>query len=122
MQQIELKHYYPAGGSSSEERLINDISTTGKAGVLLGRVMLPNTTAVQKVIIYELLLENGNIDIRTIPALCPHQGADISEDKLKADGNVYCSWHRRPICVYSEYNQAFAVEKRGDDYILLCSN
>ena len=119
MKQIELRRYFPTGGKSSETIEITDI----KHGhdIITGRAKLPLTEAEQKVIIYQLQLDNGNVDMRVIPAACPHQGYDLSDDRLKADGNVYCSWHRRPICVYSEHNLAFSVEQQGDKFFILPS-
>lgn len=120
MKKIELKQYYSAGGKSGREVMIAEVTKTAKDNVWFGHAILPTASEEQKVVIYQLELENGDFDYRTIPARCPHQGADITDDELKADGNVYCAWHRRPICVYSEYNQAFPVEKRAEQFIIIC--
>ena len=127
MEQITLKQYYPSGGKVVGEIAINNVEATVKGGVFIGQAKLPshlsaalsNQNEVQKVVIYQLTLTDGSIDYRCIPAACPHQGADITLDLLKPDGNVYCALHRRPICLYSEYNQAFNVEKREDQYFIV---
>lgn len=119
MKKIDLKVYYPAGGKVNNEIVIAEVKSTSHKHVFTGTAVLPLTEQEQKVIIYCLELEEGNVDYRAIPARCPHQGADITTDELKLDGNVYCSWHRRPICVYSEYNQAFQVEKRGEQFFII---
>lgn len=72
---------------------------------------------MKKVLIFVQKLSDGKTEYRAIPAKCPHQGADISQDELKADGNVYCSLHHRPICVYSEYT--YLVEKRASKYFIV---
>lgn len=121
MKQIELKVYYPAGGKSPENVKVTNVEVASKEDVFIGKAVLPHLSGEQKIIIYSLALENGTIDYRAIPALCPHQGADLTNDQVKADGNVYCSLHRRPICLYSEYNQAYAVEKKNDTFLILAN-
>lgn len=111
---------YPAGGRCDNEVFINNVKTL-RAGVLIGMAKLPFASTEKPVVIYGQTLASGNKEYRTVSAQCPHQGADISRDELNVDGNVYCSLHRRPICIYSEYNQAYLTEKRGDDYVILKS-
>ena len=86
MNQIELKVYYPAGGKSSQDIVITSVEVTSKDNVFIGKAVLPHLSDEQKVIIYILELSDGRIDYRTIPARCPHQGADITNDALKSDG------------------------------------
>lgn len=121
MKEIELQQYYPAGAKSSREIEITEVEVTKRAGVLVGQAVLPLSTREKKVVIYQLSLINGATDLRVVSAQCPHQGADISLDHLNNDGNVYCSLHRRPICIYSEYNQAYAVEIRAGKYFIIKS-
>ena len=109
---------YPAGGRTDNEILINNVKTL-RENVLIGMAKLPFASVEKAVVIYGQTIASGDIEYRTVSAQCPHQGADISRDELHADGNVYCSLHRRPICIYSEYNQAYLTEKRGDDYVIL---
>ncbi|WP_159084211.1 Rieske 2Fe-2S domain-containing protein [Saccharobesus litoralis] len=115
----ELNVFYPAAGKCSARIKIEQVKETANPDVLVGKAQLPLTDHVGKVVIYKTILQDGSIDLRAVSAYCPHQGYDISKDPLKADGNVYCSLHRRPICIYSEYNQAFAVENSGDEYWII---
>lgn len=119
MNTIILTQLFLAGGKASQETEITDIKTTKQQHVLRGVAILPSSSAPENVVIYQLLLTDGREEFRTVSAKCPHQGADISRDELKADGNVYCSIHRRPICIYSEYNQAYLVEKRGERFFIV---
>jgi nitrite reductase/ring-hydroxylating ferredoxin subunit len=119
MHQKSLKQFFPAGGIITEDIFINKIKTTSKDDVLVGMATLPLSEGEQKIVIYKLTLENGSVDLRAVSALCPHQGADISRDELKADGNVYCSLHKRPICIYSKYNQSYRVVKRNEKYLII---
>lgn len=118
MNKDSLKPFFPAGGIAQEDITIVDVKSTDRSDVLVGSALLPLASSVQKVVIYQVTLEDGSEDLRAVSASCPHQGADISRDELKADGNVYCSLHRRPICVYSKYNQAYPVVKRDGKYII----
>ncbi|XPF95379.1 Rieske 2Fe-2S domain-containing protein [Colwellia sp. RE-S-Sl-9] len=118
MNQQDLKQFFPAGGVVNEDINIFDVKPTNRDDVLVGQAILPSSELVQKVVIYQVDLGNGSEDLRTISASCPHQGADISRDELKPDGNVYCSLHRRPICIYSKYNQAYTVIKRDEQYVI----
>ncbi len=118
MNTITLTQFFPAGGKASQEIEITQVKTTKQKHVLRGVAVLPASLTPQTVVIYQLLLTDGREEFRTVSAQCPHQGADISRDELKADGNVYCSIHRRPICIYSEYNQAYLVEKRGERFFI----
>lgn len=113
--------YYSAGGTSDQEVEILSIKPTKREGVWRGRVTLPAGYVEKDVVIYQLTNRENVIEYRTVPAQCPHQGADISNDKLNKDGNVYCSLHRRPICVFSEYNQAFLVEKRHERFFIVAT-
>ena len=123
MSNLSLKQFFPAGGLSNKIIEIKDVkTTTNNSDVLTGITILPNTTIEQKVVIYHSLTELGESDYRAISASCPHQGADISRDELKDDGNVYCSLHKRPICVFSKFNQALSVEKRGSKYFILSTS
>jgi len=121
MNQQDLKSFFPASGISNKTINISEVKATSEKHILVGRAQLPLSDAVQKVVIYKITLDNGTEDLRVVSALCPHQGADISKDTLKPDGNVYCSLHRRPICIYSKYNQAYAVTLRDDEYVILQS-
>ncbi|MGB1263526.1 MAG: Rieske 2Fe-2S domain-containing protein [Cognaticolwellia sp.] len=118
---LTLKEYFPAGGQAHENVEIHDITQSDRADVFFGRAILPPSTLAKDVVIYGQTLANGNKEYRTISAKCPHQGADISQDLLKGDGNVYCSLHKRPICIFSEYNYAFLVEKRDDKFFIVKS-
>ena len=102
MNNIQLTSLYPAAGKSSNEIAITAINNTQREYVWVGKAFSPITGVEEEFMIYQLQLNNGNIDYRAVPAKCPHQ-----------DGNVYCSLHRRPICLYSEYNNAYAVIKRN---------
>lgn len=115
-----IKINYPSGGRSANEVFIKNVKTL-REGVLVGTAKLPFASTEKPVVIYGQTLASGNIEYRTVSAQCPHQGADISRDELNDDGNVYCSLHRRPICIYSEYNQAYLTEKRGDGYVIVKS-
>jgi nitrite reductase/ring-hydroxylating ferredoxin subunit len=116
-----IKKYFPAGGQAQVEIEITDISYTDRNDVILGKAILPLSSVAKNVVVYRQTLDNGKTEYRTISAKCPHQGADISQDELKPDGNVYCSLHRRPICIFSEYNYAYLVEKRGDKFVIIKS-
>lgn len=115
------KVFFRAGGLANKEVEITNITYTNRAEVIYGRTTLPLSTRETDVVIYSQVLANGNTEYRTVSAKCPHQGADIREDELKLDGNVYCSLHRRPICIFSEYNYAFLVEKRDDRFFIVKS-
>lgn len=121
MNQQNLQQFFPAGGIVKKEVSINEVQPTLREDVFVGKAILPLTETKQKIVIYQVTLEDGRDDLRAISALCPHQGADISRDELKADGNVYCSLHRRPICIYSKFNQAYAVTKYDDQYVIAVS-
>ncbi len=112
-QQIETKVIFPVGAKAQEQIAIDDVKPTSQNGILSGKAHLPTSAEYGKVLIYQ----QGD-DLRVISAYCPHQNYDISKDPIKPDGNVYCSLHKRPICLYSEYNQAFKVELRGQKYII----
>ncbi|MGK2232248.1 MAG: nitrite reductase/ring-hydroxylating ferredoxin subunit [Colwellia sp.] len=116
---LTLDKYYPAGGQVADEIKLADLKTTQREDVLFAMAKLPYSSTEKPVVIYRQLLANGEIEYRTISAKCPHQGADISLDELKPDGNVYCSLHRRPICIFSEYNRAYLTVKRGDDFYII---
>lgn len=118
MTKLIMQQYVNAGGIASANIVISDVTITKQPEVFTGTAQLPLFESPQKVVIYQMTLPNGLFDIRAVPARCPHQGADISHDKLQPDGNVYCSLHRRPICIYSEYNQAYRVEIRDGNYII----
>jgi nitrite reductase/ring-hydroxylating ferredoxin subunit len=118
---LNIKEYFPAGGQTKDEIEITNVSNTNKIGVFVGRAILPLSKVEKDVVIYCQTLGNGCSEYRAISAKCPHQGADISQDELKPDGNVYCSLHRRPICVFSEYNYAYLVEKRADKFFIVKS-
>lgn len=118
MNQQDLKQFFPAGGVVNEDISISDVRPTNRDDVLVGQAILPLSESVQKIVIYKVDLDNALEDLRAVSASCPHQGADISRDELKPDGNVYCSLHRRPICIYSKYNQAYAVIKRDEQYVI----
>jgi nitrite reductase/ring-hydroxylating ferredoxin subunit len=121
---LTIKEYFPAGGQveAEIEIEITNISASDRADVTFGRAILPLSKQEKNVVIYQQMLANGKKEYRTISAKCPHQGADISRDELKADGNVYCSLHRRPICIFSEYNYAYLTEKRADKYFIVRSH
>lgn len=113
----DLKHYFPAGGKVEMDSEITQIKEI-RANVYTGQAIFEGASQSEKVVIFSQELNEGIIDYRAVPAKCPHQGADISNDPVKADGNLYCSLHRRPICIYSEYNQAYLVEKREGRYFI----
>jgi len=119
MNQINLTAYFPAGGRASDEIEIRQVKATKQENISVGKATLPLSAVEKDVLIYQLNLESGANEYRAISAKCPHQGADISHDELKKDGNVYCSLHRRPICIFSEYNHAYLVEKRGEQYFIV---
>jgi len=119
MNQHDLKSFFPANGISNKTINISDVKATSESYILVGRAQLPLSDTVQKVVIYKIILDNGTEDLRLVSALCPHQGADISRDALKPDGNVYCSLHRRPISIYSKHNQAYAVTLHNGKYLIL---
>lgn len=118
---ITLNKYYPAGGRTEQEINVIDVKPTERADVLLAMAKLPYASTEKPVVIYCQTLANGETEYRTVSAKCPHQGADISRDELKADGNVYCSLHRRPICIFSEYNHAYLTVKRADKFVIVKS-
>lgn len=118
MHHIQLKQFYAPGGTSAQNIQIHNIQPTTQEYIYTGDATLPLSNRERRIVIYELMLESGDIDYRAVPAQCPHQGVDISRDEVKPDGNVYCSLHRRPICVYSEYNQAYRVEKRDGHFFI----
>lgn len=122
MNKIELKSYYPAFAKIEQETEIVNVKSTKQINVLAGNAILPCSKNSDNVLIFIHQLPNGKSDYRVVSALCPHQGADITNDELKEDGNVYCSWHRRPICIYGEYNDAYPVEKRGEQYFILVNS
>lgn len=117
-----LTTFYSAQGQSAQTIEVTDVATLIINEKYIARAILPNTTEPQRVVIFQTTLADGSVDLRLVPAACPHQGADISQDPLKADGNVYCSLHRRPICIYSEYNQAFAVAQINDKFFIKQTN
>ncbi|NTS78102.1 Rieske 2Fe-2S domain-containing protein [Catenovulum sp. SM1970] len=112
-----LDKFFPAMGQSAKAILVDKVQATKNPDVLKGKAILPGTDHETKVLIY-LYLQGANLDMRLISAYCPHQGYDLTKEQLKNDGNIYCSLHRRPICIYSEHNQAYKVEKRGEDYYI----
>lgn len=114
-----LDSYYPANGRVDKEIEIIDISPTERADVFIGMARLAPASAEKPVVIYCQTLANGKKEYRTVSAKCPHQGADISRDELNADGNVYCSLHRRPIGIFSEYNHAYLTEKRAEGFFIV---
>jgi len=116
---LDKKMYFPAGGKASEEIAITEITYTDRASVIFGRAILPLSPLEKPVVIHCQTLANGETEYRTISAKCPHQGADISHDELKEDGNVYCSLHRRPIGIFSEYNHAYLTEKRLGNFFIV---
>jgi len=118
MNKDSLKQFFPAGGITQENIIIVDVKPTKRSDVFVGCALLPLASSMQKVVIYQVTLEDGSDDLRAVSASCPHQGADISRDELKADGNVYCSLHKRPICIYSKYNQAYPVVRHDGKYII----
>lgn len=115
----ELKAYYPAGSRVSHPIEVFQVKASEAANTWVGEALLPNTEQAQKVVIFGLTMDCGEEEYRLVPAACPHQGFDISRDILKNDGNVYCSLHRRPICIYSEYNQAYQVKREGEQYFIV---
>lgn len=118
MNNLILSVFYPAAGKSNQEIAITQLKNTQREGVWIGQAISPLTSTEEEFVIYQVIHKNDVIDYRAIPAKCPHQGANISNDKVNADGNVYCSLHRRPICLFSEYNKAYAVIKRDDDFYI----
>jgi len=122
MNQINLITYFPAGGRANDEIEIKQVKATGQENVFVGKGILPLSAVEKDILIYQLNMESGVKEYRAISAKCPHQGADISHDELKKDGNVYCSLHRRPICIFSEYNHAYLVEKRDEQYFIVKGN
>lgn len=114
----ELKDYYPPGRQAKEPIEILNIKPANTDNAWVGHALMPDTAKPKKVIIHALTLEDDEIEYRVIPAACPHQGYDLSYDPLKSDGNVYCTLHRRPICIYSEYNQAYRVKVESDRYFI----
>ncbi|GHE79005.1 Rieske 2Fe-2S domain-containing protein [Thalassotalea profundi] len=118
MNNLSLKVFYPAGGKSNSEIIISQIVDTKLEGVMVGLALSPLTGVEEQFVIYQFTYKNNMIDYRAVPAKCPHQGANISNDEVKADGNVYCSLHRRPICIYSEYNTAYAVINRDNNFYI----
>lgn len=114
----ELKEYYPPGRQAQAPVEITDVTPAKTANAWVGNALMPDTAKPKKVVIYALTLENEDIEYRVVPAACPHQGYDISYDPLKTDGNVYCTLHRRPICIYSEYNHAYSVKVEEGRYFI----
>lgn len=121
MKLLTLDTYYPAGGQVTQEIKLLDVKLTQREDVLFAMARLPYASAEKPVVIYRQLLANGETEYRTIPAKCPHQGADISYDELKSDGNIYCSLHGRPICIFSEYNRSYLTVKRADEFFIVTS-
>ena len=119
MTMLTIKEYFPAGAQTTQEIEIFDVVKTERADVWLGEAIIPPGKITKKIVIYRQKLANGKYEYRTISAKCPHQGADISADELRPDGNVYCSLHRRPICIFSEYNYAYLVEKRERKFFIV---
>ncbi len=113
-----MKTIYPAAATVNVDIEITNIKTTKLDGVWTGHAILPEEDCLSKIVIYAVIKEDESIDYRAISAYCPHQHYDISKEPLKEDGNIYCSLHRRPICIYSEYNMAYPVTKNGNDFIL----
>ena len=118
---ITLNKYYPAGGRTEQEINVIGVKSTERPDVFLAMAKLPYASVEKPVVIYRQTLADGEIEYRTVSAKCPHQGADISRDALKADGNVYCSLHGRPICIFSEYNHAYLTVKRADKFVIVKS-
>ncbi|WP_286232668.1 Rieske 2Fe-2S domain-containing protein [Thalassotalea sediminis] len=119
MNKDALIQYFPAGGVVDHDIEIFDAVklSSNTNSVWRANAALPPAHVEKAILIFEL--EDGeHREYRAIPAKCPHQGADLSNDTLKKDGNVYCHLHKRPICVFSEYNYAFNVEKRGDNFVI----
>tara|TARA_R110001583_G_scaffold104804_1_gene252212 strand:- start:386 stop:793 length:408 start_codon:yes stop_codon:yes gene_type:complete len=116
---LTQNNYYPAGGRVDKEIKVINVNPTERVDVFSAMAKLPSASAEQPVLIYRQTLANGESEYRTVSAKCPHQGADISRDELKTDGNVYCSLHRRPIGIFSEYNHAYLTEKRADEFFIV---
>ena len=119
MADIIIQEYFDAGRQVLEEQEIVDVNETTQSTVWRGRASLPPSNVQKDVLVYQAKSPDGHVMYRAIPAKCPHQGADLSEDPLKPDGNVYCHLHRRPICVFSEYNFAFDVKREGSRFFLI---
>lgn len=114
-----IKQFFSAGGRLSTEQKVTQIRDTRQPNVWRGRAVLSPANLEKDILIYQAITENGEFKYRAIPAKCPHQGVDLAEDKLKDDGNVYCHLHKRPICVFSEYNNGFDVLKREETFYLI---
>lgn len=119
MTTIILQECFKAGSQIAEEQLILSVSKTAQENVWRGEAKLPPANLQKEILIYKAQTPEGEVIYRAIPAKCPHQGANLSDDPLKPDGNVYCHLHRRPICVFSEYNFAFDVRRNLDQFYLV---
>ncbi|MDO6427313.1 Rieske 2Fe-2S domain-containing protein [Thalassotalea sp. 1_MG-2023] len=117
MNKNELIQYFPCGGVIDHEVPVFDVKPLKQNNAWNAIATLPPANTAKAIIIY-CLGEGEEAEYRTIPAKCPHQGADLSHDELKHDGNVYCHLHKRPICVFSEYNYAFNVIKRDNKFVI----
>lgn len=118
----QITTYFPAHGKTEGEIEIESVKPAPIENTWVGHALLPGAEIKRKVVIYQATLPNGETDLRAVPARCPHQGYDISYDDLKEDGNVYCTLHKRPICVYSEFNQAFTVKREAERWFIPKSN
>lgn len=119
MHQSELTQYYPPGQTAPTPVEITNVTPATIENTWIGFALMPDAEKVRKVVIYALTLTSGEEEYRVVPAACPHQGYDISYDKLKNDGNVYCTLHRRPICIYSENNHAYEAKIENNRYYLI---
>ncbi|GHF93664.1 Rieske 2Fe-2S domain-containing protein [Thalassotalea marina] len=116
-----IKQYFSAGGRISAEQQVMQIQDTNQNNVWRGRAILPPANLEKDILIYQATTEQGETKYRAVPAKCPHQGVDLVDDVLKEDGNVYCHLHKRPICIFSEYNFGFDVVKRDEQFYLIKS-
>lgn len=114
----KVTKYFPATGISEVDIEITNIKPAPAENAWNGKALLPGMEMVRKVVIYQAELPDGTVDKRVVLAACPHQGYDISYDELKEDGNVYCTLHKLPICVYSEHNRAFSVINEGERWYI----
>lgn len=117
MNKEDLIEYFPCGGITDHEIVVFDVKQLKRSNKWLAQAILPPAKNAKSILIYRLG-QGEQAEYRAIPAKCPHQGADLTDDELKHDGNVYCHLHKRPICVFSEYNYAFKVVKRENQFVI----
>lgn len=91
---------------------ITDVAPSRYPEIWLGVAKLPGTRFANKIMIFRVEQE-----FIAISALCPHQGYDLSEQKL-CDGKIVCPLHGLEIDVLSTSQKGYTVERKGSEFVI----